>query len=222
MKRLPYSIVFFVAALGALASSACDNPNELTGGRGRPGSSNGGVDDPAAVAAALQCTQAPEGRSYVLFDGTKLEAARLNENIGVNRARVKPFAVMAREYERVLGFVPQAIKDASDSFDVPPARWYGESKYAAVSLHAIASASFEGCLEYTKTSASFDAPPTAETARTECTKLMRKAWSRSPSPDEISGCSELATVGLADETDAHRRWAYTCASVLSASQFLTF
>jgi hypothetical protein len=51
---------------------------------------------------------------------------------------------------------------------------------------------------------------------------MRKAWSRSPSPDEISGCVNLAVKTLADEKDVARRWAYACASVLSATQFLTF
>lgn len=218
MKRIFCLVVFATAS--ALAVLGCDDPNELTGGpgdRGRNGED--GTDDSAA---ALECTEAPVGRSYTLFDGTKLEQSRHNENVGVNRARVKPFAAMEKEFQRVLGVVPPSLKDSAGSFDVPAARWFGEAEYSAVSLHAMAEISFEACLAYTKTSPAFAAPPTAETAGAECSKLMRKAWSRSPSPDEISGCADLATTALADEKDVGRRWAYACASVLSASQFLTF
>src|SRR5690606_22251943 len=113
-------------------------------------------------------------------------------------------------------------KGAAGSFDVPPARWYGEAEYSAVSLHAAASIAYEGCLAYTKANDAFATEPTDESARAECTKLMRKAWSRSPSPEEIGGCADLAVKTLADEKDVHRRWAYACASVLSSTQFLTF
>jgi hypothetical protein len=64
--------------------------------------------------------------------------------------------------------------------------------------------------------------PTEESAATMCSALMRKAWSKTPSPEEITACTTLATTKLAAEPDARRRWAYVCASVLSSSQFLTF
>jgi len=51
---------------------------------------------------------------------------------------------------------------------------------------------------------------------------MRKAWSRSASPAEITSCTNLATQKLSTEPDARRRWAYVCSSILSSSQFLTF
>lgn len=222
MKSTSYLLV--LAAVSAFSVLGCaEDPNDLTGGRGR-GSNGGGADDESTdgVAAALQCTEGPIGRSYTLFDGSKMEEKRQNENVGVNRARVKPFAAMEKEFERVLGVVPPSLKGAAGSFDMPAARWYGEAEYSAVSLHAMAEIAFEGCLAYTKTSPAFAAAPTDESARTECSKLMRKAWSRSPSPEEIAGCSELATKTLADEKDVGRRWAYACSSVLSASQFLTF
>ena len=222
MNRTSYLLVF--ATISALSGIACvEDPNSLTGGRDRRGT-NGDVDDenPGDTSAALQCTEAPVGRSYTLFDGSKTEAKRQNENVGVNRARVKPFAAMEQEFQRVLGVVPPSLKGAAGSFDVPAARWYGEAEYSAISLHAMAEIAFEGCLAYTKSSPAFAAAPTDDSARTECSKLMRKAWSRSPSPDEIAGCADLATTTLADEKDVSRRWAYACASVLSASQFLTF
>ena len=63
---------------------------------------------------------------------------------------------------------------------------------------------------------------TAESAKTECSTLMRKAWNRTPSPAEIDGCANLAATKLADEKDVAKRWAYACTSVLSSSHFLTF
>lgn len=199
-----------LAAASSLAGCA-EDPNALT--RRGPGSDQ---------SSALECTEAEPERSYELFDGTKLEASRADENVGVNRARVKPFAALEKEFQRVLGVAPASIKSAGGSFESPPARWFGETEYSGVSLHAMASLSFDACLAYTKTGTAFGSAPTEDTARGECTKLMRKAWSRSPSPDEIAACAELATDDLASEKDVRRRWAYVCASVLSSSQFLTF
>lgn len=209
----------FSTLLCTLALAACDDPTSKlgrhnAGGENDPNNPNG--------AAALTCTEAPQGRSYALFDGSKLEASRVNENVGVNRARTKPFSVLEAEYKRVLGVVTPAIKDSASSFPASTARWYADSSYSAVSLNAVAELSFKSCVEYTKSGAAFAAAPTAESARSECEGLMRKAWSRAPSPEETDACADLAVTGLADETDARRRWAYVCASVLSASQFLTF
>ena len=213
-----------LAAFATLAVAGCDGDYDNLRGGGPGGSGPGaeGSSGSGTTAASLQCTSAPEGRSYITFDGAKLEATRTNENVGVNRARVKPFAAMTKEFQRVIGVVPPSLKDAEGSFDVPAARWYGETQYSAVSLHAMATLSFEGCLAYVKGKAEFDAAPTDTTAKAECSSLMRKAWNRSPSPTEISGCSDLAVKTLADEKDVSRRWAYACASVLSSSQFLTF
>jgi len=137
-------------------------------------------------------------------------------------SRVKPFATMEKEFQRVIGVVPPSLKGAEGSFDVPAVRWYGETKYSAVSLHAMSTISYEGCLAYVKAKPAFTAAPTTETAKTECSTLMRKAWSRSPSPTEVDNCANLATTTLKDEPDVARRWAYACTSVLSSSQFLTF
>lgn len=218
--------VVFFASFAALASTACDGDYDNLNGGVEPGGPGGpgGPGDPGGPggAAALECTQAPAGKSYVAFDGAKLEQTRVNENVGVNRARVKPFASMTKEFQRVLGVVPPSLKDAAGSFDVPATRWYGETQYSAVSLHAMATISYEGCLAYVKAKPAFTVAPTDATARAECSALMRKAWSRSPSPEEITGCADLAVKTLADEKDVARRWAYACGSVLSSSQFLTF
>lgn len=214
--------VFILAALAVLGSAGCNElADELLGGPHR-GANGGDENGSEGLPAELQCTEGPTGRSYALFDGTKLEESRQNEAAGVNRARIKPYPTLEREYKRVLGVVPPSLKDAAGSFDVPPARWYGEAEYSAVSLHAAASIAYEACLAYTKANDAFAEEPTDESARAECSKLMRKAWSRSPSPDEIGACADLAVKTLSDEKDVRRRWAYACASVLSSTQFLTF
>ncbi len=216
-----------LASLLALGAAACSSdPNVLdrqTGPGEGPGTDGTpSPDDPGPTPAALQCTQVPEGRSYVLFDGSKMEASRINENVGVNRARIKPFGVLAGEYQRALGLVPASLAAAGSSFDEPPARWYAEAQHSGVSLNAIFDLSFEGCLAFTKTSADYATAPTTATATTVCTALMRKAWSHSPSPEEIASCTTLAVTKLAAEPDARKRWTYVCSSILSSSQFLTF
>lgn len=238
-------ISLLLAAFTALGTAACsEEVNSLTngkGGRNKDGATEGAacsandqcqsgscdseakVCVAASVESALQCNAKPEGtRSYLLFDGVKLEEKRANEGVAINRARVKPYAVMASEYQRVLGNTPETIKTAGGSFDAAPARWFAEATYSGVSMNAVFNISFEGCLTYAKANADLAAAPTADSAKAECSKLMRKAWSKTPTPEEVSSCVDLATTKTATEADASRRWAYVCATVLSSSQFLTF
>jgi hypothetical protein len=221
---LRISLLATALALGSGLVACADDPNALSGRKNAAAEDTPGAnpDDPNATPAALECTVKPEGRSYVLFDGSKLEISRVNENVGVNRARLKPFTVLQGEYQRVLGLVPASLAASAGSFDDAPARWFEEAQHSGVSLNAIFDISFEGCLAYTKTAPDYAAAPTAETAATVCSALMRKAWSRTPSPDEITSCTTLATTKLAAEPDARRRWTYVCSSILSSSQFLTF
>jgi hypothetical protein len=209
--------------IGSMLLAACgDDPSTLNGRHSSSPSGDPNAVDPASTPEALQCTDKPQGRSYLNFDGNALEASRVNENVGVNRARQKPYAVMAGEYQRVLGVVPDALAGAAGSFDAPPPRWFAEAQYSGVSLNAIFDISFQGCQSFTKTAPEFASAPTTATATTECTTLMRKAWSRAPSPAEIQACVDLATTALATEPDPRKQWTYVCASVLSSSQFLTF
>ena len=220
------TLVTFIA-IGAAGIAACDgDPDSLTGRgeRGAGGGDGNGSDDKNGdgLPESLQCTVKPDGRSYKAFDGAKLEAERLNENVGVNRARIKPYAVMAGEYTRVLGAAPPSLAESASSFDDPPARWYAESTHSSVSVSAIFDISFEGCRVYVNGQGDLTAAPTKESAEKFCSSMQRKAWSRTPSPEEISGCATLATDKLSAEPDVKRRWSYVCASILSSSHFLTF
>lgn len=203
-------IIMFASVL---ALAACgDDPASLLGSRGP---SRGGEVLPSE---ALECTAKPGGRAYLNFDGAHLEDKRANENVGINRARQKPYGVLAGEYQRVLGTVPPRLATSAASFDAPDARWYEEAAYSGVSLNAFFDLSFDAC----RASVKETAMPTPESAKTFCSALMRKAWSRTPTPEEVDGCVDLATNKLATEVDPKRRWAYACASVLSSSNFLTF
>lgn len=224
MNRPCHPFLLAMLAAAALCIGACgDDPSALTGRANNAGDDNGAnPDDPNAAPGALECTVKPEGRSYVLFDGTKLEAKRTNENVGVNRARVKPFGVMRGEYQRVLGLVPASLAASAGSFDEAPSRWFAEARHSGISLNAVFGISFEACSAYALASPELAAMPTADSAASFCTSLIRKAWSRTPAPEEISACQELATSKLDAEPDARRRWSYVCSSILSSSQFLTF
>jgi hypothetical protein len=203
-----------VIVVASLLLAACgDDPGSLTGHRNGDPNAAGDAGDGTSTPASLECTEKPSGRSYVLFDGSKMEADRVNENVGINRARFKPYDVLNGEYTRVLGKAPPSLAGAGGSFDVPPPRWFAEASYSGVALDAIFDISFEGCDAFT---------PTTEPADKQCATLMRKAWSHSASPDEIASCVDLVTNKLTTEPDQKRRWKYTCAAILSSAQFLTF
>jgi len=213
--------LIIIPVLGMTALMACteDADSLLNGGRkNTPGSSG----ENGITPEALQCTDKPQGRSYVLFDGTtKLEDSRVNEGVAINRARFKPYGVMAGEYQRVLGVVPAGLSNAKSAFEAPADRWYGEPSHSGVSLNAAFDVSFEACAASAAGRGGNDAP-SEETAKSFCTTTMRKAWSRSPSPEEIGACVDLATKKLNEEPDVKRKWAYVCASILSSSNFLTY
>ena len=203
-----------LAVLALFSVVACGaDPDSLLARRSR--------ENNATSTAALTCTDKPAGRSYTGFDGNKLEDSRVDEATGVNRARIKPYSAMGGEYARVLGAAPDSLASSASSFDDPPVRWYAEASLSGVSLNASFSIAFDACLTQTA-GATFAAAPTPDTATTYCTETMRKTWSQSGSPDEISGCVDLATTKLSSETDPHKQWAYVCSSILSSTHFLTF
>jgi hypothetical protein len=245
MNRFNTKFTLLASAIALLAAACTENADELTNGRGKKkhgtktegtpcqddSECESGMCDPnghvctaaSQISEALQCNVKPEGaRSYVLFDGTKLDEKRANEGTGVNRARMKPYSVMASEYQRVLGNTPDGIKTAGASFNAAPARWYGEPVYSGVTMNTAFNIAFEGCLTFTAANADMKSAPTQDSAKQQCTSLMRKAWSRTPSPEEVDACTDLAVNKLSAETEPTRRWAYVCASILSSSQFLTY
>lgn len=221
----PNAIVMTLASLacGVLAACADEDGSALKGGG--PGGPPGVADpttpptdpttpppDPALCAA----------RAYTGYDAKPLTAGRVAANIGVDRQRIKPFSALQTELPRVLGAAPASLTGAGPTFGQAPARWYEEPRANAVALQTTYAIAFDGCLTYTATAPEFAAAPDATTAAAQCGAMARKFWSKTPAPLEIQACADVALKGAASEPLARRKWAYACASVLTASGFLTY
>lgn len=169
------------------------------------------------------------GKQYTGFAGTMLEAGRVDNDLGLERSRVKPYSALTGEYQRVLGNNPALIGQSATTFGQDPARWLNEPTSSAVTVYTAFRVAFQGCLTLTSAAATnqYDTLPSNSTAATECTNWARKFWSRDPVQAEVDACVQVAMVdttreGMNMNPSANRRWAYACASVLSAAGFMTY
>ena len=211
-----------VATLGFGAVACGDDPTALNDpSLGDPSQNPAGGGGDVNV---LSCTQAPVGKSYIGFDGAPLEASRISEGTGVNRSRLKPVVAIAGEYERALGkgaVSATSMFGAIPAIGIPDARWFEEPALNSVSAATLFNLAFEGCLTYTATDATYAAAPTAESSKAQCTAMQRKFWQRDARPEEIDTCAKYAT-SVSAEKEPRRQWAYVCASVLTATGFLSY
>jgi hypothetical protein len=176
-------------------------------------------DDDVSPPDASTC---PLGRDYTGFDGNALNARRIDGVIGADRARVKPFSALANEYKRVLGTEPALLATHAATFAPSVPRWYVEPFGSAMSLYASFEVAFQGCLTMEGSQAKYAVAPTADTAAAECASWARTFWSRSAEQVEIDACANVAAVDTAAESTAPRRWAYACATMLTATAFLAY
>ncbi len=183
-----------------------------------PGTPNPG-DPPPPSPPPPHCAL---GKTYTGFGGSNLNATRTDGDIGVDRSRVKPFAALAREYPRVLGNTPGLLSGADSTFGAVADRWFDEPEASAVSLYTAYRVAFQGCLTLTTSPAKYGTAPSNTTADAECTAWALSMWARAPTAAELAACHNVAMVDTAAETNARRRWAYTCAAVLSSAGFLTY
>lgn len=211
---------FYPALLAAVLLAACEEEPETLkpSDYSEPGAGNPDAKTPEGTGTTVQ----PSGRPYNGFDNKDLGAGRVQEPLGANRARLVPFEALGGEYTRVIGAAPASLAAASSSFDTAPARWFVEAQASGVGLSTMFSVSFEGAVAMTAADPKYAVAPTAETAPAECIALMKKAWLRTPSPEETSACVDLAVNRLGKEPDAKKKWAYVIASVLSTTRFATF
>lgn len=218
-KTVACSLLLF----GSLILGGCSDPALL--GDGPPDDSSNlppGTDPTNPPETVNPATTCAAGTAYVGFAGTELTAGRAVEVIGVDRGRVKPYSAFVGEYPRVLGSTPSTLAAMGPTFGRPADRWYTEPQASAISVYSAYSVAFDGCLTSGTTAAQYAAAPTAATAATECASWARKFWSRTATPDEVSACVNVAMVETVSLADAHRRWAHTCASVLTTAGFVTF
>lgn len=209
-----------VTVAGMPAPAAPGSPDtEVPLGQPEPGAPT----EPATPAPAPRCDV---GKSYVGFAGTQLAAGRVDNDLGLERARLKPYVALQGEYQRVLGNNPALLAQAGSTFGQDPARWLTEPQSSAVSLYTAYRVAFQGCLTATATDAKYGVLPSNSTAEAECRSWARKFWSKDVVPGEVDACVKVAMVDTVKEgsadTTTRRRWAYTCASVLSAAGFMTY
>lgn len=207
-------IVVSVASL-VVACSGLD----LGTDHGKTSTSNGG---PSADASPDpdQPVSCKEGAPHVGFANTDLVAGRGAGGIGIDRRRVKPYSALASEFQRALGKVPEELVANEAAFGVVPPRWYNEPTAGAVSLYTIYTLAFTTCYD-TMVDVKYTQMPTVDSATVECAAMQRKIWQRSPTPDETKACADN-TAGATDETDARRRWAHACASIMASAGFTTY
>ncbi len=216
MSTLVSSVVVVVLLSGCGGPEADPARRRSVGGDTPPPTDpNNPADKPV-----VQCTVT--GKAWKGFGGTDLVAKRESAAIGADRARIKPYEALASEYERTIGTVPTSLGPAAASFGAAPDRFDAEPQSSAIALYSAYRVAFEGCLGFTQSAAEYATAPTAATSASVCTALARKFWSRAPEAGEVQACAQVAMIDSATEADPRRRWAYTCASLLSASGFLTY
>lgn len=200
--------------LGLFGVASCDDPTDDAKRRNVTGPDD---SDPSVP----KCTDV--GATYTGFAGTNLVESRINAKIGTDRGRLKPYSALRGEYERTLGVTPDSLEGAEASFGRPPDRFSQEPRGSAIQLFSAYRVGFDGCLTYVeKNKATFAGAPTAESAAAQCKAMARKFWSRAATDEELAACTAVALTDTASEPDPQRRWAYTCASLLSSTGFLTY
>lgn len=218
MKTLRLNFVMAVLLGGCLGtySGPGEDPGNLPPD---PGAVNDPGNNPGNNPGPMSCDP---GRTYVGFDGLPLQAGRPDGDIGIDRGRIKPYSALAGEYTRTIGKAPASLAGKASSFTTMPNRWYVEPISSAVTLYASLELAFDGCLDLTAMPAEFATAPDATRAATQCAAWANTFWNRAATQADIDACVKVAVTDSASENDARRRWAYTCASVLSAAGFLTY
>jgi hypothetical protein len=176
------------------------------------GGTDGGVEPPTC----------PVTRSYAGFGGRMLEGSRVAIDAGADRLRLKPFVALASEYARALSLASFDTSAYAATFGRPPARWFAEPLASANTLYAAFALAYDACTKHTATDAAYAAAPDTNTATLACHTFAKRAWSRDATADETAACVSYAIDKTATVTNPRARWAYTCASVLTASGFLTY
>lgn len=168
----------------------------------------------------LACEQL--GRTYTGIGGAQLQAGRVEEAPYSDRRRMKPFSALRGEYQRVLGNQAADLDAFAATFGRPPARWFEEPEASANTLYASFTLAYQGCTDFTASAVEYAEAPTEESAAATCAAFARRFWDRDAEEEELAGCVEYAVSGTASESNPRVRWAYTCASVLTAAGFVSY
>lgn len=196
---------------------------------------NADAEAAAAAAAAALVSCIVFGQPHIGLGGEDL-AAQVDGPASGDRGRAKPYTALMTEYSRVLGSenAPASIKTTGPTFGIPSERWYLEPIPSAVFVNTAFDVAFEGCVKLTASDTKYATPPTKDSARAECTTWARRFWSHEATPGQLDACTTVAIESVSETfgrpgvdettraTTSPRQWAYACASVLTATGFLTF
>lgn len=160
-------------------------------------------------------------RTYMGFGGP-LGGDRPPIEPSSDRVRMKPFAALAAEYERALGITDFSTQSYAATFGRAPARWYAEPQASANTVYAAFALAYSACRLKTASGGDYAVAPDATLANRLCNELAHAAWQREPSSDELAACTSYALTKTNPADAPAKRWAYTCAAVLTATGFLTY
>jgi len=84
------------------------------------------------------------GRVYIGFGGSQLTVGRVEQVVGVDRARVKPYSALVSttsgttttpgEFQRVMGNSSALLTASASTYDDAPNRWFIEPQGSAVNI----------------------------------------------------------------------------------------
>lgn len=212
-------LVALAAVLGLATGCAplanCLDHLSCSDDRGDDDDAKDGVDPDADAAKSSAPMCVTGGQPHIGLGGLDL-AATEDGPAGGDRARVKPFSALATEYQRVLGASPASVTSAGSTFGIPQDRWFLEPIASGVYVNKAFEVAFDGCQDLVAGDPRFEVAPSKEGAHDACTEWTRRFWSRDATPEQLDACVGAATDG------GDRPWVYACASVLTATGFLTF
>lgn len=165
------------------------------------------------------CEQA---RTYLGYGNHTLEADRPTIEPGSDRLRIKPYGALAAEYRAALGLSAFDTTLYASTFGRPPARWYIEPQASANTIYAAFALAYVGCTTHTSSDPLYAQAPTASLADTICRDHARRFWHREATDAEVTSCVTYAVDQTNPADPPAKRWAYSCAAVLSASGFLAY
>jgi hypothetical protein len=204
-----------LAILSALSLAAC------VGEIGSSGDDTGDDDGSGSGSGSGDPVTCEQARTYMGLQGD-LTATRPMIAAGTDRMRVKPYGVLASEYNRSLGLTGFTTNQYKNTFGAAPARWYQEPLASANTIFASFALGYDACSQKTASGADYAMAPSDTVADRLCRDFARAAWQREATDAEAAACVTYATTKTNPADDTRVRWAYTCAAVLSASGFLAY